>query len=669
MAQIKIEVKETGAKEAEKSLNKLGKTGAKTDKETQSLDKTYQSVSTTMGKYTGIAKGVSLGLAAIGSATVLATVKTAAYIVELDNQARLSKQSIADYEASAFAAEQYGLTVDQLSDAFKDVSEKVGEFIATGGGGMADFGDVMGMTKDETTAFAKEVEHLSGQEVLQRMTNELESAGASSAQMSFALEGMASYLTLLQPLLVDNGSELKRLTTAMDELTIPIDEEDVASFRGLNEATGLLTGAMTSLLTSGMNPMVDSMTALAEATAHWVASLNEGTQAQLASDLVDLDDRAKELRATIEGNDDAWIKFGDNDLNKLKTELAEVEAKYLATQKKLADSRVGSTDAEFEFEGPLPQTAEQKAAEESKRLEALKTAKAKEEAARQAMEKAQELADKEIASTQAAIDARVAALQASFLTEAEIAKQKNQLILDSSLTEQEQMALRLQLWGEYNDSVTESARQAAEEQASIEEKKQADIDANNKRMSDAWSNLTGDLKTSLGEQNALYKASATINATIAAYDAANSAYAALAPIPYVGPALGAAAAGVAVAAGLANVAKINSARMQGGQVTAGTPYNVNERSSGGNSEVFVPDSNGKIIPSHQVGNDSNQSGGLNVNIFNYGSDEVSAVEEDDGSTSIYIKKSEFNDLMSQQGSNANSSLNQAQSRTYKMTRA
>ena len=97
MAQIKIEVKETGAKEAEKSLDKLGKTGAKTDKETQSLDKTYQSVSTTMGKYTGIAKGVSLGLAAIGSASVVATVKTAAYVIELDNQARLSKQSIADY--------------------------------------------------------------------------------------------------------------------------------------------------------------------------------------------------------------------------------------------------------------------------------------------------------------------------------------------------------------------------------------------------------------------------------------------------------------------------------------------------------------------------------------------------------------------------------------------
>lgn len=55
------------------------------------------------------------------------------------------------------------------------------------------------------------------------------------------------------------------------------------------------------------------------------------------------------------------------------------------------------------------------------------------------------------------------------------------------------------------------------------------------------------------------KAAAIAQATIKTYESATSAYAAMAGIPYVGPALGVAAAAAAVAAGLANVQAIRSA--------------------------------------------------------------------------------------------------------------
>lgn len=54
------------------------------------------------------------------------------------------------------------------------------------------------------------------------------------------------------------------------------------------------------------------------------------------------------------------------------------------------------------------------------------------------------------------------------------------------------------------------------------------------------------------------KAAAIAQAMINTYQSATAAYAAMASIPYVGPALGAAAAAAAVAAGLANVAQIRS---------------------------------------------------------------------------------------------------------------
>ena len=69
-----------------------------------------------------------------------------------------------------------------------------------------------------------------------------------------------------------------------------------------------------------------------------------------------------------------------------------------------------------------------------------------------------------------------------------------------------------------------------------------------------------DVASATKENTAVHKAAAVVVATIDTYQAANSAYAALAGIPIVGPALGAAAAAAAIAAGLANIQKILSVK-------------------------------------------------------------------------------------------------------------
>ena len=66
---------------------------------------------------------------------------------------------------------------------------------------------------------------------------------------------------------------------------------------------------------------------------------------------------------------------------------------------------------------------------------------------------------------------------------------------------------------------------------------------------------------------AVGKAAAISQATIDTYKAANGAYSAMASIPFVGPALGIAAAAAAIASGLMNVGKI-----AGIQLAVGTPY-------------------------------------------------------------------------------------------------
>lgn len=73
-----------------------------------------------------------------------------------------------------------------------------------------------------------------------------------------------------------------------------------------------------------------------------------------------------------------------------------------------------------------------------------------------------------------------------------------------------------------------------------------------------FGNLAALQKSGNKKMAAVGKAAAIAQAMISTYQSATSAYAAMASIPYVGPALGAAAAVAAIAAGLANVQQIRS---------------------------------------------------------------------------------------------------------------
>ncbi|AGN51394.1 tail tape measure protein [Vibrio phage jenny 12G5] len=653
MAQLVVEVTEKGIKKVDYDLAKLGKTGTSTEKSLDKTGKTSNNLSVSMKGLATTTAGVTAGMVAAGAAVAATTIAIAAQVVATDNLRRVSGLSIDQFEASAFAAQQYGLGVEQLGDAFKDTSERIGDFIATGGGPLQDFADVMGYTADQTLAFAREVEGLSGKDVLVRMVSELENAGASTEEMSFALEGMASDLTLLLPLLQNGGKEFDRLTQAMGAVTVPLDQEDIDTFRDLNEAVGLVTGAMGSLLNEAVLPLVQPMTELAEATAFFIASLNEGTEAQLTSELVDLTERSRELKESIEANESAWGRltnvatFESTDNDVLIKELDEVNAKIDETRGKLTNLRFGTTDSE----GSTPLELQMSPVIPSSSVSAPTTG-----------------GTEEINFLQEQADLRVEIIRQSLLTEdqlkAEQLERDIESIENSTLLEQEQADLLLGVWEEYYADKEAVAAAAADEIERQSKREAAAQEAQTRKAADAWDTMTQDLKSTLGEQNALYKASATVNATIKAYEAANSAYAALAGVPIVGPALGAAAAGVAVAAGLANVAAINSSRAQGGQVNAGDSVLVGERGA----EIVTFGQGGRVTPNSQIGGANGQSQPVNVIVNNNAPNtQATATQDDEGNT--YVTIEELDSLVGVALSNPNSDSYQGLSSVASLQRS
>lgn len=183
-----------------------------------------------------------------------------------------------------------------------------------------------------------------------------------------------------------------------------------------------------------------------------------------------------------------------------------------------------------------------------------------------------------------------------------------------------------------------------------EEQYQAAVNAINDQYALKRANATGNafgmmadnMKASLGEASAAYKAFAIAQATIATYTSAIEAYKSASAIPIVGWVLGPVAAATAVAAGLANISKIRSAREQGGNLAAGQLSTIAERNK---PEVIMPAGASRVRTAEQMrqimGENGNKSGGDSVTIVNNTTGRVdSAVTErdDEGRLRVIISE-------------------------------
>ncbi|EMJ0319327.1 hypothetical protein V7I88_004599 [Salmonella enterica] len=163
-----------------------------------------------------------------------------------------------------------------------------------------------------------------------------------------------------------------------------------------------------------------------------------------------------------------------------------------------------------------------------------------------------------------------------------------------------------------------------------------------KATGDAFGDMAGNIGTALGEASTAYKAFAIAQATIATYTSAIEAYKSTAAIPVVGPFLAPVAAAAAVAAGMANIGKIRSAREQGGSLAAGQISTIAER---GKPEVIMPASASRVRTAEQMrqimGESGGKSGAENITIVNNTTgrvDSVSQERDDEGRLRIIISE-------------------------------
>ena len=177
----------------------------------------------------------------------------------LTNLSRIAGTTPEKFQEMAAASRSVGIEQQKLADILKDVQDRVGDFLETGGGPMADFFEEIaprvGVTAEQ---FAK----LSGPEALQLYVSSLEKANLTQSQMTFYLEAMSSDLTMMLPLLRDNGREMDRLGRAARDAGTIISNEAVEGAADLQEKLRAMRDEIDSNLIDAMVDLEDELVAL-----------------------------------------------------------------------------------------------------------------------------------------------------------------------------------------------------------------------------------------------------------------------------------------------------------------------------------------------------------------------------------------------------------------------
>lgn len=234
----------------------------------------------------GVGASIGVAIAGIPTLTAALVTHTAMAAKEIQNLANLTGLSTTEFQRYAAAAATVGIEQDKLSDIFKDTNDKVGDFLATGGGELQNFFEQIAPKVGVT---AEQFRKLNSADALQLYVSSLQKANVSQAQMTFYMEAIADEATALVPLLADGGRKFKELGDEAQATGMILDDQTIASAKEFNSqltVLGQYANAAKTALAAEFMPVL----------------------AQLGKDLVDTTKDAGGLQKQIRGLADDMIE-------------------------------------------------------------------------------------------------------------------------------------------------------------------------------------------------------------------------------------------------------------------------------------------------------------------------------------------------------------------------
>ncbi|GAB6191155.1 phage tail tape measure protein [Desulfocastanea catecholica] len=379
--------------QADAELKKLEKEIGQVSSETDALGKKGKTSGDMLsGGFSTAAAGVGVFAAVVTAAATgvsALVVSSANEQRELENLSRLAKMGSQDFAAYAFATEKVGINAEQLADISKDVQDKLGDFVATGGGEFADFFENVAPKVGLT---AEALQQLSGPEVLVAVKKAMDDANISAAEQVFYLEAIGNDASKLIPILANNGKELKKNADRAREFGVSLSEIDEQKLLDAKDATDDTTAAFGGLKKKVAAEFAPAFTAVMEQAARLLVEVRGEAEA-LAAPFANIVQSLSGWAAVGSGRMtllqfaamdakelSAWLGDDRKGLHDIGVEILQLQEE----QKKIASSSHGNLDLSTEQKQRLKEITEEIALLRQQEQEFKQVTAAKSELARAA---------------------------------------------------------------------------------------------------------------------------------------------------------------------------------------------------------------------------------------------------------------------------------------------
>ncbi|MEI2263430.1 phage tail protein [Stenotrophomonas indicatrix] len=192
------------------------------------IQRTMSSLATAVGTTLGTAA------AAAGTAVVMWTRQVGELATQYERFGQLSGTTSQQFQRMAAGAATVGISHEKLADILKDVQDKIGDYVQTGGGAMADFFNNIAKGAGVT---AEQMRKLSGPDALGLYFKSLERANLSQTELTFYMEAIASDSAALIPLLRNSSAGFKQWGQAAEAAGAIISNDTAKAMNDLRRVT------------------------------------------------------------------------------------------------------------------------------------------------------------------------------------------------------------------------------------------------------------------------------------------------------------------------------------------------------------------------------------------------------------------------------------------------
>lgn len=198
---------------------------------------------------------VSAATTAAVSAMTISQTRQIAEQAALARSVGVTTQTLQQWE---FAAQSVSLGAGKMGDIFKDTAEKIGDFVATGGGEAADLFERLNLDIDELMAMSPDRQLLAIGEALDGV--------ATQGEKIFFMEALANDASRLIPLLDNNAARLREQVGLAERIGVSMSQSDIDSIEQANQALNELTAIGTGFANLVAAQWAPALVALSEKT-------------------------------------------------------------------------------------------------------------------------------------------------------------------------------------------------------------------------------------------------------------------------------------------------------------------------------------------------------------------------------------------------------------------